>query len=179
MPTMLQDTYVTRPYTFPHLLEIIDKMEPDKLDILDVLVDYYKIDIDRYMPEHLGKKFTAHYDKHKNCRYDGKDLRFYLLYKQMDGDDIWDEIWLHRVFQSYFCRRVQERYDQLVKLPKLEEGIRSDTPPTQYFGDILEEAEKCVCVSPRGIRMTTEKAAELTAKLYESRPKKFMSSTRY
>ncbi|MBE6778868.1 MAG: hypothetical protein E7541_05725 [Ruminococcaceae bacterium] len=179
LPTLLEDTYWTRPYTFPHLLEIIEHIDPAKLKHLIVLADYYKINIDRYMPEHLGKQFTAHYDRHGNCRYDGKDLRFYLLYKDMNGDDIWDEIWLHRVFQGYFTRKVQARYDQLVQAPKLEDGIRPDTPATQYFGDILEEAERCVCVSPRGIRMTTEKAAELTAKLYESRPKKFMSSTRY
>ncbi|MBQ4612242.1 MAG: hypothetical protein IJB26_01690 [Clostridia bacterium] len=179
VPTLLEDTYVTRPYTFEHLLEIIERIDPAKYGSLIRLVEYYNINVDRYMPEHLGKKYTAHYDEHRNCRYDGKDLRFYLQYKNMSGDDMWDEIWLHRVFQGYFTRRVQARFDELVRCPKLEQGIREDTSPTQYFGDIIEEAERCVCVSPRGIRMTTEKAAELTVKLFESRPKKFLSSTRY
>lgn len=179
LPTLLEDNCVTRPYTFEHFLELIERLEPEKISSLMVLADYYKIDVDRYMTEYLGKKFVAHYDKYRNCRYDGKDIRFYLKYKNIDGDDIWDQIWLHRRFEGYFGRRVQARYDELVKMPKLEQGIRSDTPPEQFFGDILDEAAKCVCVSPRGIRMTTEKAADLTSKLYESRPKKFMSSTRY
>ncbi len=179
VPTMTQDTCFTRPYTFPHLLELIDRIEPQRVPLLCHVAVYYDINVERYMPEHLGKKFIAHYQQTGNCHYDGKDLRFYLAYSGTEADDLLDKRWLHDRFAYHFVHKLEARYQELAGEKKLEKGIRKDTPIEEYFGELLEEAEHCYCVSPRGMTIIRDKATQLIAQLYESRPKGLFGGTRH
>lgn len=179
LPTLTQDNCFSRPYTFPHLLELIDLIEPQRVHMLGHVAKYYNINVERYMPEHLGKKFIAHYEQTGNCRYDGKDLRFYLAYSGTKADDLLDKRWLHDRFAYHFVRKLEAHYETLRGQKKLEKGIRPDTPVEDYFGELLEQAERCYCISPRGMTIIRDKAATLITQLYESRPKRMLGSTRY